>query len=127
MSLDGYPVKSNEAEAKVFLVTYQGAGAAVMTTDNGGRGMTLTRDGVGVFTITWTDLPGNFLGWSYAIGGTTPTDVDGYTIVREQFVAGSSTTDASMQFNILTEGQAAHDLSTTEVVDLQLWFQSTGA
>ena len=123
MSLDAFPVRSNEPEARVHLVTYQGAGAAVMTTDNGGRGMTLTRDGTGVYTITWSDNPGNFLGWSYAIGGTTPTNVDGYTIVREQY----STTAYTLQINILTEGQAAHDLSTTEVVDIQLWFQPTGA
>lgn len=123
MSLDAYPVKSNEAEVKVHLVTYQGAGAANMTTDNGGRGITLTRDSTGVFTMTWADNPGNFLGWSWAIGGATVTNVDGFDIVREAYNATAFT----LQFNILTEGQAAHDLSTTEFVDIQLWFQSTGA
>lgn len=123
MSLDGFPVKSNEAEARVHLVTLQGAGAAAFTVDNGGRGMTVTRDGAGVHTVTWGDNPGQFLGFSYAIGGTTVTDVDGFSIVREAY----NTTAFTVQLNILTEGQVAHDLSTTEFVDLQFWFQPTGA
>jgi hypothetical protein len=123
MSFDAYPVKANEPETKMHIVTYQGAGAAAMTVDNGGRGMTLTQDATGVFTITWASNPGNFLGWNYALGAATPTDVDGFTVTREAY----NTSTYTLQFNIYTEGESAHDLSTSEFMDVQVYFQSTGA
>ena len=123
MSLNAFPVLSNEPELVAHVVRLQGAGAADFTVDVGGSGMSVARDGAGVHTITWSDNPGVFIGWSWSIGAATPTDVDGYSIVREAYSSSAYT----MQFNVLTEGQAAHDLSTSEWIDLVIYFKRTSA
>lgn len=118
MSYSSGPLKANKTDTTLHIVSLVGAGAAQLTVSQGGRGMAVTRTGVGAHTITWTSDPGKCLGWSAQVGGATLTNVDGFGVVRTAYVPSTKT----MTFTITDELFAAHDLSTTEILDIQVWF-----
>ena len=120
MSYCSGPVRANKVETTLHLVTLEGTGTSALTVLEGGSGMTITRTGVGAHTITWASNPGKCLGWSAQVGGATLTNVDGFGAVRTAYVPATKT----MTFTITDELFAAHDLSTTEFIDIQVWFSS---
>lgn len=60
---DAYEDYVTEPETLEWVIRMQGTGAAAPTKEFG-RGVTLTRLGVGNYRITWSEKPGNFVGFN---------------------------------------------------------------
>jgi hypothetical protein len=83
-----------------------------------GPGMTCTQDAEGVYTVTWAEDPGTFVGWSPAFGADTPTALLGYTAVRDTY----DTSAFSLSFTIGSAANAAADLIAAQYLDVCFTF-----
>jgi hypothetical protein len=90
MSQDSYDVRSSQPEEVVHTIRFQGNGAAPVTKTNG-PGVTVTRTGVGVIDLIWSDNPGTFLGALFGFQATTIAGVAGMTAVCGAFNATTRT------------------------------------
>ena len=122
MALGSDKVRASLPEINDAIIRLQGAGAAAPTLDEG-KGVTITRAGVGDYTITWAENPGRFVTWSWALGATTPADVDDLRLVRGVF----NDTANSLQIVLVDNTPTAHELQTAEFVDITVRFSRTSA
>lgn len=115
MSLDAFPLRSSEAETYQTEIRLLGTGADVPTKELG-KGITVARTGTGVYTLTWADNPGTFLGWSPGLGAATPADVAGYTVVRDTYAS------KVLAISLFDATAAAVDLAADEYLDISVRF-----
>lgn len=96
-----------------------GAGAAAPTVEVGQR-ITVTRTGVGVYRITWSESPGVFAGLDGppAFGGTVAADTKGMTATHGRYDATNRTLDISLWSSLF----AARDLLATELMSINVIF-----
>jgi len=119
MSLDGFKQKSNSAELKAHVVNAVGGSAAV--TKVNGPGIAVTRTGTGLYLLTWSDLPGNFLGLTYGLNATTMTAIAGHTIAAGLYDAAAGT----LAISVYNAADALHDLAALEWMTLVCYFSAT--
>ncbi len=118
-------LKSTEPDHVKVIVAMKGAGAAVPTVEsaaNGGAGagVTLTRNGAaGDITVTFTEVPGVYLGQLHSFDANSEADVDGWTV----HVDRDGSTAKTVRFIINNEAQAAADLPTNSWLYLELNFR----
>lgn len=121
--MDKYPVRANEPETQKHNIVLEGGSSAV-SIFAGGRGMTITRDGTGVYTLAFTENPGTFLGWKWALGAATPANVATVRAIRDEYDSATY----SLQFTLYDDDAtpAAHDLAADEYLDIELTFKQSG-
>jgi hypothetical protein len=116
------PGYSNVAEQREYKLRLLGTGAADPVKEIG-DGMSVVRTGVGVFRITWSFDPKNFIGLDWGFGSAIGTDVKGYTLTRKVFdtTNGIYTLDVFLWDN----ANAAVELAAAQYLDLTITFKET--
>lgn len=117
---DLYPVRGTIPEEHVDTVKMVGTGASAPTKVYG-PGVTITRDGVGEYTLTWSENPGTFLGIYPAWQATTPADLKGYTVVAGAFASNA------LPIIVYNASDAADDLEAAQWLTLRCSFSPSGA
>jgi hypothetical protein len=117
---DGYPLRTQEPEEIVIPVRLLGAGAAAPTKVRG-AGITVGRTGVGVYTLTWSELPGGYAGFSQGFDANTPLNVAGCTCA----ITTTTTTSLVWTITVYSGGTtpAARELAANEWLNLDLKFK----
>lgn len=136
--LDAFPVRKQPTGIVEVEIRLVGAGAAAPTVAMGPKGeprvstdstgVTSGRTGVGVYTLTFGEKPGKFVGWTWSHGHTTPTATTPRTV---QVDPDSMDSDNILNFITITPATdaaaaAAYELTTADVVCLTLKFKQTG-
>jgi len=119
MSLDGSKQISNCAGLKAHVVNAVGGSTAV--TKVNGPGVAVTRTGTGLYLLTWSDLPGNFLGLTWGLNATTPANIAGHTIAAGLY----SATAGTLAISVYNAADALHDLAALEWMTLVCYFSAT--
>lgn len=117
------PVRSNTPEAHRIVLSFSGGNGADLTrVEGGGVGATCVRTGEGAYDLKISaGNPGEFKGWSYALGAATPADVKQHTVVRDDAVAWTGTV-WTLPFVIYDGSGNADDLLVNEYIDIELRF-----
>lgn len=117
MSLESYPARVSQPE--IFDEVIRAIGAATATpTKKYGKGVTIARTGVGVWSLTFSDFPGNFVSASYMLQDATASVVKGWTVTLGDFDA----TGKIVSLSIWNSTFAAADLAATSKIGLTLKF-----
>lgn len=121
MSQNTWEVRSGNPDIVEFHIRLLGTGAAAPTREEpaASSGITVTRSGVGAYTLTWAENPGNFVNCSYMIGAATPANVAGHTVIRDTFAS------LALPIVLYNASDAAHDLAASEYIDLTVRFKRT--
>ena len=110
MSLDAFETKSNLMDSREYVV--RGVGGSSAVTQVSGKGVTLTRTSAGLYLLTWSDAPGNFLGATHGFQATTPAALAGYTLVFGAYDATAFT----LAFSVYIAADTILDLAALQWV-----------
>lgn len=117
-----FPLLATSPGNKLDLIRFTGAGAAAPTLTVG-HGITVTRTALGVYKLTWSANPGQFVGIiGQVFGDATPSVVKGFDVTHGAFTAGSSTTNANISISLWDASQNAVDLATTSFLSMIIAF-----
>ena len=116
-ALDADPLRTTEADMKYVEVRLLGTGAAIPTKVLG-KGITVARTGVGVYTLTFAKSPGNWCGALVGLDATTGSDIKNHSVI----VTATSTTVVTVTF--WDASAAAHDLAALEWINLVLRYKT---
>lgn len=118
--INSFPMKSTQPEVWEHHIRLLGTGAAVPTVEEG-SGFTMTRQGTGAYTVTWSENPGVFVNVQHTFGAATPGDLAGHTLVRDTYSASTY----ALPLIMYNASDAAHDLAANEYLDLVVSFKRT--
>jgi len=121
MSINGFPSRTNLGGTYAIPVRVLGTGAAVVTKVFG-QGVTITRDSAGLHTYTFSDPPGNFVGFTAGFQATTPVNMLNHELVLEPFVAHTASADAYIKGTVY-DGSAIDDLEALEWMNVTFFFR----
>jgi hypothetical protein len=121
MSLPANPDRVSESEVTTYLVRLLGTGAATPTKEFG-QNITVSRLGVGNYRLTFTDSPGVWVNYAWALEGTTPANLKGCTVVATTYDA----TNKRLDVQLYDSAFAARELAATEKMHLTLNIKQTG-
>lgn len=117
-----FPDFVSEPNTREYLVRLTGAGAATPTKVFGNN-ITLSRTGVGVYRMTFSENPFKPIGIAgYHFESTTGTDVKGFTLTSTTFDA----TNLRQDIFIWNSAFAAADLSSVQTLVLRVIFKEGG-
>lgn len=125
MGLEEYRTYASEPDLVGAVINLTGAGAA-NPTKNYGKGVAVTRTGVGVFLATFTDPPGNLVGYNGELSGTVPSSLAGFSTVLGAPTLASGATKFSVSISIFNQAFAAVDLTAAQLLNWILWFKRAG-
>ena len=128
MSFEAYPTRDTEQDVRHHLVRMVGTGASAPTRIIG-KGIAITRDDVGVYTLTWASNPGAWIGPpAPGLQATTSANVRGCSVTWGVF----DTTTFAVQFKVW-DGLAqaagvwvARELDALEWLGFSIPFKLTG-
>ncbi len=115
-------LRSNQQELVAHVFRLQGAGAAVLTISEpaNAAGVSVGRTSAGIYTLTWTDDPGSFVGATYGFEDTTPANLDDHSCITDNYASKVLT------FTVYDGSPAVDDLESTEYLTVVAWFKQTG-
>lgn len=114
--------KTNIPSERLYRVRLLGTGAAVPTKQVG-PGVTVTRTGAGVLRFSFNENPGTFVGVAgHCFGAATPGDMAGHTLLRDTYVAPTSSADGYVELTVADAADAADDLEADEYLDVTFAF-----
>jgi hypothetical protein len=115
-------VLSSVPDERHYRIRLLGTGAADPTVEVGQK-VTVARTAAGVYKITFTDNPGNFIGMGAPMfGAATPADVKGQTCTRGTYTAPTATASGFISVSVWSSTFSADDLQATEYLDLDIVF-----
>lgn len=118
---DFFPIRTNQPEARDYLIRILGANGADPT-EQLGPDVAITRTGEGAYRITWAQEPGIFVGVAgYCFGAATPADLKGYTVVRDTY----DSTNKRLDLVVYDSSFAAADIIADQYLDLTVRFTTT--
>jgi hypothetical protein len=124
MSFELYEDRGTEPEGYSAELQFVGNAAASPTSKPYGKGMTVTWVSTGLYTITFADPPGNFLGMhGYSFLDATPANAAGWTAVVKSYTAASGSTKATIQFSVYNSTFALANLAATTTFSCDLKFK----
>lgn len=114
----GWELYATTPKAKHHTVVIQGNGTG-QPTQIEGPGITLNRTNVGIIDITWSTLPGRYIGLvSRSFEAATPSQLKGYSAVTTRF----DPTTLKSTLNITDATNALADLTSTQFLTLTFEF-----
>lgn len=114
--------RSNVPEERLVRVGITGTGATDPTR-RAGHDVTVTRTAEGVYKFAFAENLGTFVVIAgHAFRADTPTDVAGYTIAGDTYVAPSGSTDGYIEVTVVNASDAADDLEAAEYLDITFAF-----
>ena len=118
-SVAKYLVRSGVAEDSRYSFLLTGAdGANLTVTQGAGQGVTFVRTGEGVYEARFAVNPGTFKGAKFTLWASTPGDLKGYTVVRDDWDA----TNLKLPFTVFNGSVTAADLIVAQGIDVELVF-----
>jgi hypothetical protein len=122
MALDAYLQKQSEPESVGIKVRMVGTGAAAPTKVLG-QGITISRTGVGAYTLTFSESPGAFECVNgLTLQATTPGDIKNHSVVFGAYNATART----LALTFWDAAAAAHDLAALEWLAFTVFFKRAG-
>ena len=121
MGQNAYVSKSNQPDEVTHRIRLLGVNGADPTEQTGGGGVASDRTGEGVYTLTFDENPGTFVGWTYGFGAATPADLKGYTAVRDTWDA----TNRIFTFIVYDSTFTAADIIADQYIDVNVTFKRT--
>lgn len=118
--MDFYDGKSSEPELRSVWARLLGTGAAAPTKVYG-KGITVARTGVGVYTLTFTGSPGTWVGANVSLEATTPAGLAVFSVV----VTATSSTVTTV--NLYNAAAALTDLAAAQWINLSLNYKASNA
>jgi hypothetical protein len=119
---DAYVDRATDPEVVKHLVRMQGTGASAPTKENG-RGVTITRLGVGNYRLTWAENPGNFLGFTEP--GKQATSSGALKNTTVDAIAWDAT-NRRLDIQLWSSAGAARELAAAEWLTLIVHFKRAG-
>ena len=122
MGQDNYTDRATDPDIVKSMVRIQGAGAAAPTKEIG-RGVTVTRHGVGNYRFTYAENPGNFQGFSEpgkqatASGALKNCTVDAISW---------DATNRRLDIQLWSSAGAARELAAAEWLTFNIHFKKSG-
>lgn len=124
MSFETYEDRGSEPEGYSAELTFVGNAAATPTSKPYGRNMVVTWVSTGLYTVTFQDPPGNFVGMhGYSFLDVTPANAAGWTAVVKAYTAASGGTKAIVQFSTYNSTFALANLAATTTFSCDLKFK----
>jgi len=118
--LGSYAYRSTQPEHVVHTVMLEGAGTDdPEILDGTGAGLSVSRDAAGVYTISWNENPGRFRGWHVGLGADDPSDLEGYTVVRDGY------DDLELEFRVYNAEGTLADLAADQYLDIEVKFATS--
>ena len=112
--------------AAIVTGRFEGAGAATPTYPVANPpGWTATYTSTGIYRIHFTDAYSALISAWSSLGGTTPANLAGHTLIWDDYVAKSGNTLAYREVSVYNASFALHDLVATEFVEFGFVFQNT--
>lgn len=122
MSFESFETRDTESEVRHHIVRMVGTGAAAPTWIRG-KGLAITRDGVGIYTLTWRDNPGEWIGPAgESFNATVSANVKGCSVSWGVYSAATK----SVQFKVWDVTGTARELAALEWLTVDVMFQLTG-
>ncbi len=125
MAQDKWELMCSEPEARIDVLHFVG-GATTAAAKVYGKGMALAWTSTGIYTVTWSENPGLFMGAPWALHATTASAVKGLTVVCGVPVASTGTT-WTMTVNVTSAAEALVDLAALQWCTLHIGFKRTAA
>lgn len=122
MGQDAYNDQASEAYVVKHTVRMQGTGATAPSKEFG-RGVTITRLGVGNYRLTWSDNPGNFIG--FAEPGKQSTAAGALKQCTVDAIAWDAT-NRRLDIQLWSSAGAARELAAAEWLTLTIAFKRAG-
>lgn len=119
--LDSYPVRASLLELNIDTVRFVGGTEAA--TKVYGPGVSVEWTSTGVYTLTWDENPGTYIGFTHGFQATTAADLAGYTVVAGVYDADAFTLAVTVSDSLF----AATDLAALEWLTLDVKFSRSGA
>lgn len=116
--MDNGPIKCSVHEGRLYATRIVGTGAADPTVEVAQR-ITVTRVSAGLYRYqfpTSFDAPGVFVGAIVQIGAATPSDIKGYSFIRDTY----DTTNKQVDVAVFNSSGTATDLAALQYMDV--WF-----
>ncbi len=122
MAQDAYPSRSSEPGDVELKLRLLGTGASAPTKVYG-KGITVGRSGVGVYTLTFDNLPGAYAGSTWGFDANTPLNVAGCTCA----ITSSTVTSTAWTVTVYSGGTtpAARELAANEWLNMTITFKRT--
>lgn len=121
--MNAYPARDSEPETRHCLVRMVGTAGPAAPTKLLGSDVTITRDGVGVYMLTWASSPGTWVGPAgESFQATTSADVKGCSVSWGVF----NTTTRAVQFKVWDLAGNARELAALEWLTVDIIFKATG-
>lgn len=122
-SLSVYPSRSNIPEDVTYKFRGLGANGAALTLEsNTGTNVTSGYTSEGIYTLTFGEHPGTFIGWNYALIAATPGDVKGYTVIADTWDSSTKV----FTFHVFNGSVTLADLIADQYICLELTFRRSG-
>jgi hypothetical protein len=119
MTQDAYLLKSSEPEEVDTFIKFTGAGAAPVV-KVAGKGVTITRTGVGLVSLIFDEFAGVYLGVKgFCFEATVAAGVKGYTVVPGVY----NTATRTLAINMTSAAEALVDLAALQQLSLTLAFK----
>ena len=117
MGFDASWQRASEPETVEQIVYVTGNGTSNPTVV-AARGVTVTRSALGALTLTFTDYPGNLVGFGATFQATTASQLKTYTCVFGRFDSTGKIIIAN-----ISDGTNPQDLTSTQSIAISLTFK----
>lgn len=123
MSFHKAPVRGTESELVAHTIRLTGTGASAPTVTMGAKHVSVARNGIGDYTLTWRDKPGVFVSVGQpGLQADVPANVKNCDVTPGAY----STSAKTLQLLVWTSAGAARELAAAEYINLVVWFKDTG-
>lgn len=124
MSLQSCEVRSANFDLVMYVIRLQGntTSALTLVEPAASSGLTLARTSEGIHTITFSDNPGNYVGFNWGLEDATPGNVDDHIVAVDNYTSKVLTFTVT---DLVTGTKELQDLATTSYLTLTLFFKRT--
>ena len=124
MSLSTYPVRTSNPELVAYVVRLQGNTTSdpTLAEPESSGGITAARSTTGVYTLTWTDDPGSYVGAVASLEDTTPANVHDHQVTFDAYASKVLTLTLTDQNGGTPQ---LVDAATTMYLNLVVFFKRT--
>ena len=116
-----YPSRTTVQESTEYIIRILGTGATNPTKQEG-KGVVVTRTGVGTFRIQWAENPFQFLAVVAGLLATTNAALKGYTVVFTDY----DPVNFRLEFIVYNSAFTAVELAATQRICIIAKFARTG-
>ena len=116
-----YPARGTVQESRAYHIRLLGVNGANPTVQEG-SGITCTRTSEGLYKITWSENPYQFIGFHGNFGSLTMDDMVDYTCVRGVYNATAFT----LAFSTYKQNGTVEDIIADQYLDIVVYFSVSG-